>query len=195
MSLLPPSLAARYRPATSMEVRSWSFGVVKGRNVAANDWREQRGTLKDQAIFGPIRYCECACGKYRGREYRGMICDQCGVKLTSPAVRHERFGHIELESELQHPLTGTSDLLSAFPVLPAAFVDSHAGVQLVKLYEELVEASSSRHHTRSAGLLTRLAEVILPAVELGHRWRFAEAGLLARGLALVPREEKPLVDP
>src|SRR5262249_39107896 len=88
MTSLPPFLAARYRFATTHEIRSWSFGVVRSRRTPdTTDWREQRGTLDDRQIFGPLREFECACGKYRGQEYRGMICDRCGVKITSPAVR------------------------------------------------------------------------------------------------------------
>src|SRR5207302_9291944 len=93
---LPSTLAAAYRLATDREVRSWSYGVLKAfRNPDAQGWEQQRETLDDQRIFGPLREFECACGKYRGPRYRGMICDRCGVKITTPAARRHRFGHIE----------------------------------------------------------------------------------------------------
>src|SRR4051794_17820030 len=80
---LPSVLAARYWPATEREVHSRSFGLVMApRNPAATTWEQRRGTLEDQAIFGPVEDFECACGKYRGPKYRDMICDRCGVKVT-----------------------------------------------------------------------------------------------------------------
>jgi DNA-directed RNA polymerase subunit beta' len=63
-------------------VRSWSFGALQSpREPGAQGWQQRRGTLDDQRILGPLRDFECACGKYQGPRYRGMICDRCGVKL------------------------------------------------------------------------------------------------------------------
>jgi hypothetical protein len=110
-----------------------------------------------------------------------MICDWCGVKVTSPTVRRERFGHVELGAEVRHPLGTETDTLSAFPVLPAAYVAAPAGEPLAGLYEELVEGPS-------ASVFERLVEVIMPAAQLAHEWNLTEAAVLARGLALVPRD-------
>jgi hypothetical protein len=124
MLQLPPALAVLYRPATEREVRSRSFGLLKAPREpsATTGWEQRRGTLEDQAIFGPLRDFECVCGKYRGSKYRGMICDICGVKVTPTSVRRERFGHIELPSPVIHPLGQSGERLSAVPVLPAALV-------------------------------------------------------------------------
>jgi len=188
MTSLPLFLAVRYRFATTHEVRSWSFGVVHSRRAPdATDWREQRGTLDDQRIFGPLREFECACGKYRGQEYRAMICDRCGVKVTLPAVRRERFGHIELGIELRHPLGAEPDHLAAFPVMPAVYIASAAGERLAERYEALAEGAAAGAVDQAA--LGEVAEVLLPAVEFTHAWRLVEAPLLARGLALVLRED------
>ena len=204
MTPLPHHLAARYRFATSHEIRSWSFGSVRERRFATSGWREykwrdQRGTLDDQAIFGPVRDCECECGKYRGAEFRGMICDVCGVKLTSPTVRRRRFGHIDLVSEIQHPLAKEPHLLSVFPVLPADFVSSPAGNSVAALYEELVALAAmnraeppvavlGRLVERSEAVLARLIDQVLPMVQLAGDWWLPDATLLARGLALKPQE-------
>jgi hypothetical protein len=110
-----------------------------------------------------------------------MICHWCGVKVTSTVARRERFGHIELVPEIPHPLGRGADLLAAFPVLPAAYVASHAGEPLAALYEELVERTL-------ASIVNRLVEIILPAVQLASEWNLAEGTMLARGLALEPRE-------
>src|SRR5262245_20800945 len=123
--VLPDALVSAYRPATSREIRSWSFGVVKAsRSCNAADWPDQRGTLDDQAVFGPTTSDKCACGKYDGPGHRRMICDRCGVKVTSTGVRRERFGHIELGPEFRHPFGEDGDTLAAFPVLPATFRES-----------------------------------------------------------------------
>jgi hypothetical protein len=192
MTMLPSILAARYRLATSHEIRSWSFGALRARRVATSGWqeykwRDQRGTLNDQGIFGPMRDCECACGKYTGAKFRGMICDVCGVKLTSPTVRRERFGHIDLASEIQHPLAVEGHLLAAVPVLPAEFVSSPAGAALADQYEELAHLVALDRAERTVGVLDRLVYLLLPAVQLADEWRLSEAAVLARGLALEPR--------
>ena len=56
-------------------------------------------------IFGPVKDWECNCGKYNGikhPEFRGTICDQCGVEVASKDVRRERMGHIELAAPVTH---------------------------------------------------------------------------------------------
>ena len=50
----------------------------------------------------PEKDWECACGKYRGMKYKGMICDRCGVKITHSRVRRKRMGHIELAAPVVH---------------------------------------------------------------------------------------------
>jgi hypothetical protein len=161
--------------------------------MATSEWREhkwldQRGTLDDQAIFGPVRDCECACGKHSGAQFRGMICDVCGVKLTSPAVRRSRFGHIDLLSDIQHPLASDPHPLSALPVLPADFVSSPAGASLADLYEDLVRLVALNRSEMAAGVFSQLVQMLLPAVQLAAEWRLVEEPVLARGLALEPRE-------
>src|SRR5206468_2990222 len=45
---------------------------------------------------------ECACGKYRGMKYKGMICDRCGVKVTHSRGHIKRIDHIELAAPVVH---------------------------------------------------------------------------------------------
>src|SRR5258708_451165 len=57
---LPRHIRAQYCNATTQEVRSWSFGELKARRPPGADSKQYlRGTLYDQAIFGPIRNHEC----------------------------------------------------------------------------------------------------------------------------------------
>ena len=192
MDQLPALLARSYRPATTREIRSWSFGQVKSaRTKQPAGVQDQRATLNDQAIFGPTRLHECACGKYAGPQHQGMICDRCGVKVTSPSVRRERFGHIDLGQELRHPLGEASDLISGFPVLPAVFVESSAGQRLADLYEALVRAVDSSSFQEAAGSLGQLVAIVLPLVIMAQEWGLADEYTLARGIAVEARAAGP----
>ncbi len=53
-------------------------------------------------IFGPAKDYECHCGKYKKSRFKGIICDKCGVEITTKAVRRERMGSIELASPCAH---------------------------------------------------------------------------------------------
>lgn len=90
---------------TDLEVRSMSFGVVHNPVFPCPEsWQEQKRSLFDQRIFGAAADDCCACGKYRGIDARGIICDVCGVKIGEAAVmRKARFGHIDLGRQIPHP--------------------------------------------------------------------------------------------
>src|SRR5262245_50451778 len=193
MLRLPELLAAHYRLATAREVHSWSFGLVNAvRRPGRVGWEQRLGTLDDERIFGPTRDMECACGKYRGPAYRGMICDRCGVKVTTPEVRRRRFGHIDLPSPVPHPLGDETDLVSAVPVLPGAFLESPAGGGMARTYEAMVEAAADESRAGLSAGLQRLVDCLLPAMVTVHEWGLAESPVLARGLMLErARESEP----
>jgi len=89
--------------ASPHDVRSWSFGEVKKpETINYRTYRPERDGLFCERIFGPEKDWECACGKYRGMKYKGMICDRCGVKVTHSRVRRKRMGHIEMASPVVH---------------------------------------------------------------------------------------------
>lgn len=187
-TVLPATLAEQYRPATDQEVRSWSFGEVKGmRFSAATSWEQQRGTLDDQRIFGPRKEFQCACGKYQGPKYQNMICDRCGVKLTSLDARHRRFGHIEMPSSMEHPLGEKGDCLSTIPVLPATFFESSGGKALAELYDDLVLAVLGGSVEEIRVGWNRLVDLLLPLLTVAQKWDLQEARTIARGLALALR--------
>jgi hypothetical protein len=89
--------------------------------------------------------------------------------------------------ELRHPLGTETERIAAFPVLPAVYVASSAGERLAERYEALAQGAAAGSADQAA--LDQVAEVLLPAVEFAHAWRLIEAPLLARGLALVLRED------
>ncbi len=184
-SRLPLPLAEQYRLATDQEVRSWSFGLLKSiRFLPATKWEQQRGTLDDQSIFGPRKNLECACGKYQGPNYRNRICDRCGVKVTSPDARRQRFAHIEMPVSMEHPLGATAERLSTIPVLPAAFFESSGGEALAKLYDDLILAVISGSVEELRIGWNRLIELLVPVLTVAYKWDLQETRTIARGLAL-----------
>ena len=85
------------------DIRSWSMGEVKKpETINYRTYRPEKDGLFCERIFGPEKDWECACGKYRGMKYKGMICDRCGVKVTHSRVRRKRMGHIELAAPVVH---------------------------------------------------------------------------------------------
>jgi len=76
--------------------------VKKPETINYRTYRPEKDGLFCERIFGPEKDWECACGKYRGMKYKGMICDRCGVKVTHSRVRRKRMGHIELAAPVVH---------------------------------------------------------------------------------------------
>ena len=89
--------------ASPNDIRSWSFGEVKKpETINYRTYRPEKDGLFCERIFGPERDWECACGKYKGTKYKGIICDRCGVKVTHCRVRRKRMGHINLAAPIVH---------------------------------------------------------------------------------------------
>jgi DNA-directed RNA polymerase subunit beta' len=79
------------------------FGEVKKpETINYRTYRPEKDGLFCERIFGPERDYECACGKYKGTKYKGIICDRCGVKVTHSRVRRKRMGHINLAAPIVH---------------------------------------------------------------------------------------------
>ena len=85
------------------KIRSWSFGEVsKPETINYRTFKPEREGLFCARIFGPIKDYECLCGKYKRIKYKGIVCEKCGVEVTSSKVRRERMGHIELAAPATH---------------------------------------------------------------------------------------------
>jgi len=99
----------------------WSHGeVVKPETINYRTFRAEKDGLFDERIFGPTKDYECYCGKYKRMRYKGIVCDRCGVEITTSAVRRERMGHIKLASPIAHIwyFKGTSSTLSIILDVP-----------------------------------------------------------------------------
>ena len=89
--------------ANKDDILSWSYGeVTKPETINYRTLRPEKDGLFDERIFGPTKDWECYCGKYKRIRHRGVICDKCGVEVTTSRVRRERMGHINLSSPVSH---------------------------------------------------------------------------------------------
>ncbi len=89
--------------ASPEDILARSFGEVQtAETINYRTQRAEPGGLMCERIFGPTRDYECYCGKYKKIKYKGIVCDKCGVEVTTSRVRRERMGHIKLASPIVH---------------------------------------------------------------------------------------------
>ena len=89
--------------ASPESIRERSSGeVLKPETINYRTYKPEMGGLFCERIFGPVKDCECACGKYKRIRYQGIVCDRCGVEVTEKKVRRERMGHIQLVVPVAH---------------------------------------------------------------------------------------------
>ncbi|MDP4011854.1 MAG: DNA-directed RNA polymerase subunit beta', partial [Candidatus Roizmanbacteria bacterium] len=93
----------RIRLASPADILGWSHGeITKPETINYRTFRPEKDGLFDERIFGPTKDYECYCGKYKRIRYKGIVCDRCGVEVTSSVVRRERMGHIKLATPIAH---------------------------------------------------------------------------------------------
>jgi DNA-directed RNA polymerase subunit beta' len=93
----------RINVASPEQIRSWSYGeVTKPETINYRTFKPEKEGLFCARIFGPVKDYECLCGKYKRMKYRGIVCEKCGVEVTTSRVRRERMGHIELAAPVAH---------------------------------------------------------------------------------------------
>src|SRR3989344_6196491 len=89
--------------ASPDDIRSWSWGEVKKpETINYRTFKPEREGLFCAMTFGPIKDYECLCGKYKRLKHRGVVCEKCGVEVTTTNVRRERMGHIDLACPVAH---------------------------------------------------------------------------------------------
>ena len=95
--------AVKISLASADKIRSWSYGEVKKpETINYRTLKPEKDGLFCEKIFGPAKDWECSCGKYKGIRFKGIVCERCGVEVTSAKVRRERMGHIELAAPVSH---------------------------------------------------------------------------------------------
>ncbi len=89
--------------ASPEKILSWSYGEVKKpETINYRTFKPEKDGLFCARIFGPVNDYECLCGKYKRMKYRGIVCEKCGVEVTTSKVRRERMGHIALAAPVVH---------------------------------------------------------------------------------------------
>jgi len=89
--------------ASPEKIKSWSFGEIKKpETINYRTFKPEKDGLFCARIFGPVKDYECLCGKYKRMKFRGIICEKCGVEVTTANVRRDRMGHIELACPVAH---------------------------------------------------------------------------------------------
>ncbi len=89
--------------ASPDQILDWSYGeVTKAETINYRTFRAEPDGLFCEKIFGPTKNYECYCGKYKKIRYKGIVCDKCGVEVTTKDVRRERMGHIDLAIPVAH---------------------------------------------------------------------------------------------
>ncbi|MDD5760461.1 MAG: DNA-directed RNA polymerase subunit beta' [Candidatus Pacebacteria bacterium] len=117
--------------ASPEEILSWSYNeitkfygeVTKAETINYRTQKPEKEGLFSEQIFGPVKDYECACGKYRGAHYKGIVCDRCGVEITRSFVRREKMGHIKLATPVVHiwflrSIPSRIGLILNIPMLP-----------------------------------------------------------------------------
>ena len=89
--------------ASPEQILDWSYGeVTKAETINYRTFKAEPDGLFCEKIFGPTKNYECYCGKYKKIRYKGIVCDKCGVEVTTKDVRRERMGHIKLAVPVAH---------------------------------------------------------------------------------------------
>jgi len=128
--------------ASKDDILSWSYGeVTKPETINYRTLRAEKDGLFDERIFGPTKDWECYCGKYKRIRHKGVICDKCGVEVTTSRVRRERMGHIVLSSPVAHVwfFKGSTSPLSLILDMPQKSLESvvyYASFLVIEMDEE-----------------------------------------------------------
>ncbi len=164
--------------ASPEKIRAWSHGeVLKPETINYRSQKPEPEGLYCEKIFGPSKDYECHCGKYKKIRFAGVVCEHCGVEVTTKDVRRERMGHIELASPCTHIwyLKGIPSriglLLDVSPkhleevVYYAAHICLNPGKSGVLSYREFINERNGR-------------EIFIPALrevqEHGEEWGLVE---------------------
>jgi DNA-directed RNA polymerase subunit beta' len=157
--------------ATAQNIRSWSSGEVKKpETINYRTLRPEKDGLFCEKIFGPQKAWECACGKYKRVRFKGIVCERCGVEVTSDKVRRERMGHIALSAPVVHIwyLRGTRSWL-AYLLMGTAPKEELKAKQLEKVIyfaaHMVTYVDEERRHGDLAELRVGLNDEILEIAE------------------------------
>ena len=185
----------QFRLASPEKVMSWSNGEVKKpETINYRTLKPERDGLFCAKIFGPVRDYECLCGKYKKMRYKGVVCEKCGVEVTSTKVRRTRMGHIELVTPVAH-IWYVSSLPSRIGTLLGIKMKDLERVLYYEAY--IVESGGEAYYDAEAKTPVLKYDVLNEEQYRTLIQRFGELGFAARMGGEVVRdllEEIDLVD-
>ncbi len=157
--------------------------VLKPETINYRSYKPEKDGLFCEKIFGPVKDWECHCGKYKGRRYKGIVCDRCGVEITKKDVRRKRMGKIVLAVPIVH--------IWFFRSLPSK-IGTLLGISVKQLerviyYESYVVIHPGSTEAKKMDLLTEaeyneLVEVDRAGEESEHRFEAAMGGAAIKKL-------------
>jgi len=157
---LEKKLSKLLRPATDDEILGCSYGTIT--KARTNLSAAERATITSERIFGPIKDYTCSCGKYTGVKLKGVICDQCGVEITTADQRAWRMGHIDLAIGIPSPISNIDQRISVIAVLPPKYLIT-AGLSCVSnCYDDIVNCAAKADYRGVKTAYYSLAEEIVP---------------------------------
>ncbi len=159
-------------------ILGWSYGEVeKPETINYRTFKPERRGLFCEKIFGPVKDWECHCGKYKRVRYRGIVCERCGVEVTTSRVRRERMGHIKLAVPVAHVwfLRSVPGYMSLLLDVPGRALDE------VIYYDSYIitESDDSLGKALKVGKILKEAEYAEASEAYGDQFK-AESG--ARGI-------------
>jgi hypothetical protein len=145
--------------------------------------------LESQVVFGPLRSYHCACGRYRGRVYEGLVCRRCRVEVTSSASRRVRVAHLGLPVCVIHPwYEAAATQLVGEPGPPDQLAGKLAALDLDALAHELKQAIVTATTSRIADQAGR-RHALVEAFRTAHRvHRTSPVSLTMQVLPVLPPE-------
>ena len=161
--------------ASPERILEWSHGEVeKPETINYRTFKPERRGLFCEMIFGPVKDWECHCGKYKRVRYRGIVCERCGVEVTTSRVRRERMGHIKLAVPVAHIW-----FLRSIPGYMSLILDiSGKGLEEVIYYDSYIVIEVSGKTKLKVGKILREAEYVEAREKYGDDFK-AETGARA----------------
>lgn len=153
--------------ASPEKILKLSHGEVrKPETINYRTFRAEKDGLFDERIFGPTKDYECYCGKYKRMRYKGIICDRCGVEITTSAVRRERMGHIKLASPIAHIwyFKGPSSVISAL-----LDVSSQSLERIIYYALYLVKSVDKEKQKKASQIINQLKDDEIKNIEEEHK--------------------------
>ena len=145
-------------------IRSWSYGeVTKPETINYRSFKPEKDGLFCEKIFGPSHDYECYCGKYKKIRFKGVICDKCGVEVTTSKVRRERMGHITLAAPVAHLwyLKSTPSPLSVILDVPQKDLEA-----IIYFTKYLVTSVDQDHRQEALNNLTSFSKKKLEQIDV-----------------------------